>query len=118
MLLVFSFLLVPVASFAYVDLQEVKGYIPDALTEDSFTVYCSEDSETFEFTWPRYTDFWVRVLGQTGKLLGDFQLSEGEQIELTGGGRFTLVIYSQEGSGQWTAKPVYFEEEEEYDEEY
>ena len=104
--LVLSVLLVPAFAFATIDLEKVRGYLPNTDMEESFTVDCSEDSQSFEFTWPDYSDFWVRVLGMHGDNLGDFQLSEGGIIELTGSGRFTLVVYSKDGRGAWSVVPV------------
>jgi len=102
-ILLIAALLVPQVAFAKAYLDEIKGYIPGLYREESFTVDCLRDTQYVEFTYPSYADFWVKVLGMDGDLLGDFQLSEGEVIELTGGGRFTLVVYSKKETGAWTA---------------
>jgi hypothetical protein len=82
---------------------EFSGYLYDDTARASFDIYAeSEQLEVF-FTSPAAADFHVRVLGQTGKELGDFALATGPVITLTGGGKFTLVVYSEKGGGGWTA---------------
>ena len=56
-----------------------------------------------EFDYPSDAQFYVKVLGKTGNELGEFDLAEGEIIELTGGGKFTLIVHSVGGSGAWSA---------------
>jgi hypothetical protein len=57
------------------------------------------------FTYPKGpADFWVKVVGQDGtSVLGDFDLDNGEVIQLSGGGTFYLTIYSRLGEGDWSA---------------
>jgi len=104
--LIVSFLLVPAISAATVDLQMVAGYLADEYEIDSIVVDCEKDEQTFRFEWEKTSDFWVKVLGMSGNELGDFQLSEGGDIILTGGGKFTLKVYSNEGGGKWSVEPV------------
>ncbi|MFH0893038.1 MAG: hypothetical protein V2A54_01280 [Bacteroidota bacterium] len=54
----------------------------------------------------------ARLLGSSGKELGDFDLSEGSVIKLTGGGDFTIEVYCTEGAGKWE---VVFVTQEQYD---
>jgi hypothetical protein len=70
---------------------------------NKFDVFAESDKIEVEFDWPDDTYFHVKVLGMSGDELGDFDLSEGEIIELTGGGKFTLIVYSRSGDGPWTA---------------
>ncbi len=45
----------------------------------------------------------VEVIGQDGRtVLGNFDLDNGEIIQLSGGGTFYLTIYSNRGAGNWT----------------
>jgi len=106
-LLVFLLLLAPAVSFAANDviLQKVEGYLSDTYEKDSFTIYCENDKQSLIFDWNKDADVWVKVYGETGKLLGDFQLSEGEEIILTGGGKFNCKVYSEDGAGFWSAVP-------------
>ncbi len=57
------------------------------------------------FSYPKGTaDFWVRVIGEDGvEILGDFDLKNGEIIQLMGGGTYYLKVYSKEGAGNWSA---------------
>ncbi len=56
------------------------------------------------FTYPKgQAKFWVEVIGQDGyTVLGDFDLDNGEVIQLSGGGTFNLSIYSKSGAGNWS----------------
>lgn len=69
----------------------------------SFTVTAQGNPEDWVFTWPAGASYFVKVLGKTGKKLGDYDLDDGDIITLTGGGQFTLKVYSKKGSGRWTA---------------
>ncbi len=57
------------------------------------------------FTYPvGSVDFWVKVVGQDGyTVLGDFDLDNGDIIQLSGGGTFYVTIYSKMGAGNWSA---------------
>ena len=112
--LAFCFILTGL-SYATMDLEKIEGYIPGLYRDESFTVDCSKKMQYVEFTYPSYADFWVKVLGMDGDLLGDFQLSNGEVISLKGGGRFTLVVSSKKGTGAWTAVPVPEDQEHLYE---
>lgn len=89
-----------------VELQEVNGYLDGTGARQSFAVYCYEKEQNFEFTYPSGSDFWVKVLGKDDNFLEDFQLSKGEIIILKGGGRFSLVVHSEDGEGAWSCKPI------------
>jgi hypothetical protein len=82
---------------------DFSGYLYDERTEVRFDVYAETDALDVTFTYPATADFHVKVLGQTGKELGDFTLSEGPVIQLKGGGKFTFVVYTESGGGAWTA---------------
>jgi hypothetical protein len=70
---------------------------------ESFDINTTKDYLEVTYTWPSDASFWVKVIGQDGSVLGDFDLANGEVIQLYGGGKFTLNIYSVSGSGAWTA---------------
>ncbi|MEE9455952.1 MAG: hypothetical protein V3W11_02235 [bacterium] len=79
------------------------GVLRGANDSNKFDVFAENDLIEVEFVWPDETFFHVKVLGMAGDELGDFDLSEGEIIELTGGGKFSLIVYSRSGDGAWTA---------------
>lgn len=85
-------------------LREVGGVLKDTKTEEYFTIYTEQDEIDVVFSFPEDADFWVVVRGQSGEILGDFSLVEGNIVNLTGGGQFSLIIYSQEGVGEWYAR--------------
>jgi hypothetical protein len=80
-----------------------SGSLPEG-ESSSFEYQASEDSESVVFTWPDDANFWVKVYSSSGKVLGDYDLDNGDTITLTGGGTFKLKIYSKDGSGAWTAR--------------
>jgi hypothetical protein len=82
---------------------DFSGYLYDDRTEARFDVYTETQLLDVTFTYPATADFHVKVLGQTGKELGDFALAEGPVIQLKGGGKFTFVVYTDSGGGAWTA---------------
>jgi hypothetical protein len=68
-----------------------------------FDLYTPVEYVEVEFTYPETSTFYVKVLGKAGDELGEFDLSKGEIIELSGGGMFTLIVHSTAGGGAWTA---------------
>jgi hypothetical protein len=99
-------LLVPAmlaAAGAYAETVDFGGYLYDEGAEARFDVYAEVAELDVTFTYPAAAAFRVRVLGQTGQELGDFPLAGGPVIKLSGGGKFTLIVYSESGGGPWTA---------------
>lgn len=80
-----------------------SGSLPKG-ESSTFAYEASTDDESLVFTWPSDASFWVKVFSSSGKQLGDYDLGDGDKINLTGGGKFTLKIYSKSGSGAWTAR--------------
>ncbi len=64
----------------------------------------TDDFVELPFVYPEGSvDFWVKVVGEDGvKVLGDFDLDNGEIIQLKGGRVFSLTIYSKAGAGNWS----------------
>jgi hypothetical protein len=82
------------------------GYLAGPGASYTFTV--NAGSITYlevPFTYPvGSVDFWVKVVGQDGyTVLGDFDLDNGEIIQLSGGGTFYVTVYSKMGAGNWSA---------------
>jgi hypothetical protein len=82
------------------------GYLAGPGASYTFTV--NAGSVTYlevPFTYPKGSvSFWVKVVGQDGStVLGDFDLNNGEIIQLSGGGTFYVTIYSKMGAGNWSA---------------
>jgi hypothetical protein len=74
----------------------------------SYTFVVNAGNNTYievPFTYPvGSVDFWVKVVGQDGyTVLGDFDLDNGEIIQLSGGGTFYVTVYSKMGAGNWSA---------------
>ena len=71
----------------------------------TWSIYSSVNTLNVTFSYPKGSvDYWVEVVGQDGyTVLGNFDLDNGEIIQLMGGGTFYLTIYSNRGSGNWSA---------------
>jgi len=74
-------------------------------TNDSnkFDLFLDSDYVEVEFDVPSGSAFYVKVLGKSGNELGEFDLADSDVIELSGGGKFTLIVHSQGGGGAWSA---------------
>jgi hypothetical protein len=84
---------------------EHGGMLSGAGDSESFSVIPQTDELDVVFEWPRgEVDFWVKVYGGEGEVLGDFDLDNGDIIQLfSRGEEFTLEVYSKEGAGYWRA---------------
>ena len=82
----------------------VSGYITDNTDEDEFALLADSDYIEVDFEFPDGTQFWVTVYGRNHNELGEFDLTEGTTIELTGTGLFYLEVFSKSGSGTWSAE--------------
>jgi hypothetical protein len=81
-----------------------EGSLSGTGDSDSFEVYANYNRVDVIFSWPEgEVDFWVKVFGEEGDELGDFDLDNGEIIQLLHGGAFTVQIYSRGGGGAWSA---------------
>ncbi len=83
-----------------------KGYLSGPGASYTFVVNAGSVSYVeVDFSWPKgAADFWVKVVGQDGRtVLGNFDLDNGEIIQLSGGGTFYLTVYSNRGAGNWSA---------------
>jgi len=86
-----------------------SGYLDGP--EDSYTFTLDAGTDTFvelPFEYPKGSaDFWVKVVGKDGvTVLGEFDLDEGEIIQLSGGSVFFVTIYSKDGEGSWSTDYV------------
>jgi hypothetical protein len=88
---------------AYAGPQTKSGYLDGTDDSESWNLNLTSKYVDVVFTWPLGAEYWVTVYGMYGDELGTFNLEEGETIQLSGGGKFTIEIYSVKGSGSWTA---------------
>jgi hypothetical protein len=79
------------------------GYIYGETTVTRFDLIAPSDYVEVRFKVPDESHFYCRVYGKTGNELGDFDLSRGKRIELSGGGKFSLEVYSRGDNGYWAA---------------
>jgi len=85
------------------DFVDITGNINSKDEVNSFTIHCNMKSVEMAFEYPEKAEFWVTIAGEYGDKLGDFDLSKGKYITLTGGGTFTLTVYAKKGKGEWSA---------------
>jgi hypothetical protein len=83
-------------------LLEFESYV-DPKYSVRFTVDAEEDKETWTFTYPSDATFLVRQVGPSGRVTEEQDLSDEANVELAGGGSFTLEVAATEGSGKFTA---------------
>jgi hypothetical protein len=88
---------------------EHGGMLAGSGESESFSVIPQTDQLDVVFEWPEgQVDFWVKVYGEQGEVAGDFDLDNGEIIQLfSKGEEFTLEVYSKEGGGYWRATYEY-----------
>lgn len=81
------------------------GYLSGPGEFRTFIVNAKINYVEVTFSYPKGTaDFWVKVIGEDGiEVLGDFDLDNGEIIQLMGAGTFFLKVYSKDGEGSWSA---------------
>ena len=82
-----------------------SGYLNGPGDSYNFTVNAGTQYQVdVVFDYPYGSvDFWVKIVGEDGyTVLGDFDLDNGEVIQLLGGGTFYLTIYSRMGAGYWS----------------
>ena len=81
------------------------GYLNGSGDYCNWSIYSQTNYLDVTFSYPAgYADFWVEVVGEDGyTVLGDFDLDNGEIIQLMGGGMFYITIYSNNGAGNWSA---------------
>lgn len=82
----------------------VTGYITDNTDEDEFALLADSSLIEVDFDYPDGAQFWVTVYGRNHNELGEFDLTEGSTIELTGTGLFFLEVFSTSGYGEWSAE--------------
>lgn len=85
------------------DTTTLAGSLRGTNDSNKFDVFAESDFIEVDFDYPSDAQVYVKVLGKTGDELGEFDLSEGDVIELTGGGKFSLIVHSRGGGGAWSA---------------
>jgi hypothetical protein len=88
---------------AYAATSTKSGYLDGPDDYEKWDLNLNNKIVDVVFTWPLGAEYWVTVYGMYGDELGTFNLVEGETIQLSGGGKFTIKIFSDSGSGSWTA---------------
>ncbi|MCP4230053.1 MAG: hypothetical protein GY771_07890 [bacterium] len=96
-------LLVAVSTWAG---DQFSGELSGSGDSEEFEVVADYSPYEIAFHPPIETDFHVTVLGEDHDEIGDFRLTEGNIIRLSGGGSFYLRVSSNEGGGVWFAEEI------------
>lgn len=80
------------------------GYLNGSGDSCSFTIDSYVQTLNMNFVHPgNSVDFWVEVVGKDGRTVSNnVDLSSSGGIQLIGGGRFYITVYSNRGSGNWS----------------
>ena len=89
---------------AYIDASPTKGHLASPDETDTIYVVTDESPIYAIFDWDSGMNLVVGVIGEDEESLADYELVEGRAVELIGKGKFTLEIYTEEGSGNWECK--------------
>jgi len=85
------------------DTYTYSGNLRGINDSNKFDLFLNSKSVDVVFTFPAGAGYSCKVLGMSGDELGDYELDKGDTITLSGGGKFSLIVYSGGGSGAWTA---------------
>lgn len=80
----------------------LSGVLRGVNDSNKFDIFTEKQQLSITFTWPKGAEYHVKVHGMSGDELGDFNLNDGEIIDLSGGGKFSLTVYSRSGEGAWS----------------
>jgi len=73
---------------------------------EEFEIVADYSPYEIEFSTPLGTYFLVTVYDENHNEIGDFNLIDGNIINLTGGGSFYLRVHSAKGGGAWYANEI------------
>jgi hypothetical protein len=91
---------IPVSVLAYVNVSSTGDDIAGTYQNSIVNVSTDEDP-VYALIFYQGMDLWVKIIGQKGDMLAEYDLGKGNLVELSGGGDFTLQIYSKNGTGHW-----------------
>ena len=92
-----------------------SGYLSNTSETDEIKVDSIVDPAHAVFEWESGMELWVKVLSEDRSLLGEFNLDNGNVIDLKGTGIFFLQLNSKYGYGDWS---VEFMNDEDYNSSY
>jgi len=100
-LILLLFAMLPFSGEASITMSVSSGSIKNTSQVDKISVNTRHNLIHVVFEFPRSLQLWVRIKGQTGIVLAEYNLAEGNLVTLNGGGQFTLEVFSKGGSGNW-----------------
>lgn len=69
--------------------------------QNSIVKVSTDEDPVYALVFYQSMDLWMKIIGQKGDMLAEYDLGKGNLVELSGGGEFTLQIYSKDGTGHW-----------------
>jgi len=95
--------IIPTCVLAYINASPTNGEINSTSQVDQIAVNTDEDPIYAIFFYDKL-HLWCKIVGQNGKTLAEYDLNNGNVVELVGAGSFTLEVYSVEGTGSWNSE--------------
>jgi hypothetical protein len=94
---------IPVSVWAYINASPTENDISGTY-QNSIVKISTDEDPVYALVFYQNMDLWMKIIGQKGDTLAEYDLGKGNLVELSGGGDFTLQIYSKNGTGHWAAE--------------
>jgi hypothetical protein len=91
---------IPLSVWAYINVSPTSDDITGTY-ENSIVKVSTDEDPVYALVFYQGMDLWVKIIGQKGDTLAEYDLGKGNLVELSGSGDFTLQIYSKNGTGHW-----------------
>jgi len=91
---------IPISVWAYINASPTADDITGTYLNSIVKVSTDEDP-VYALVFYQNMDLWMKIIGQKGDTLAEYDLGKGNLVELSGGGDFSLQIYSKNGTGHW-----------------
>ncbi len=82
----------------------LSGYLENSSEVDKIKVDSIVDTVHAVFEWDSGMELWVEILSENDESLGEFNLDDGNVIDLTGTGIFILQLTARSGYGNWNCE--------------
>lgn len=92
--------IIPSFVWAYINVSPTSDDIT-ATYQNSIVKVSTDEDPIYALVFYQDMDLWVKIIGQNGDTLAEYDLGKGNLVELAGAGDFTLQIYSKNGAGHW-----------------
>ena len=91
---------IPISVWAYINASPTGDDITGTY-QNSIVKVSTDEDPVYALVFYKDMDLWMKIIGQKGDTLAEYDLGKGNLVELSGAGDFTLQIYSKDGTGHW-----------------